>query len=126
METASVTLADLLDDVLQTMGGARPGQPAPEVSVSLFTDLADDPPEVIEPPYRAKPVNPMGRRRVGTNGKVETHAELARIEITARLVIYGPPGEAPPPEMMRRTWFLPTKTAEKRENSPGNLDDGNN
>jgi hypothetical protein len=118
LENTSVTLANLLEDVLQTMGRPTPGQPAPEISVSLFTDLAEDPPAAIEPPYRAKPVNPMGRRRVGTSGKVETHAVLARVEITARLIIFGPADAAPPPEMTRRTWFLPTKTAEKLEKAP--------
>jgi hypothetical protein len=124
LEGASVALANLLEDVLATMRShPTPGQPTPEISVSLVTDLAEDPPPAVEAPARAKPVNLMGRRRIVAGGMVETHAVLAKIEITARLVIYGPPGEAPPPEMSRRTWYLPVKTAEKRDKSPENPED---
>jgi hypothetical protein len=122
MENASVKLADLLGDAIRIMHHPAPGEPAPEISVHLLTDLVEDPPGAIGAPHRAKPVTPMGRRRVGTNGQVETHAELARIEITARLVIYGPADAPPPAEMMRRTWFLPTKTAEKLEKTHDDWD----
>lgn len=123
LEGTSVTLAGLLEDVLQTMRGPTPGQPAPEISVALVADLAEDPPPAVEAPARTKPVNLMGRRRIVAGGRVETHAILAKIEITARLVIYGPPGEAPPPEMSRRTWYLPVKPADKREKSPENQEE---
>jgi hypothetical protein len=124
LEDASVTLAALLEDVLATMRShPTPGQPAPEITVSLVTDLTDDPPTAVEAPVRAKPVNLAGRRRIVAGGKIETYAVLGKIEITARLVIYGPAGEAPPPEMSRRTWYLPVKTAEKRGKSPANGED---
>jgi hypothetical protein len=100
-----------------------PGQPAPEITVNLVTDLTEDPPAAVEAPARAKPISPLGRRRIVAGGKVEQHAVLARVEITARAVIYGPPGETPPPEMSRRTWHLPVKTAEKREKSPENWEE---
>jgi hypothetical protein len=119
LEGTSVALANLLEDVLATMRSPpTPGQPAPEISVNLVTDLVEDPPPAVEAPAHAKPVTPLGRRRIVAGGRVETHAVLAKIEITARLVIYGPPGEAPPPEMSRRTWYLPVKAAEKRGKSP--------
>jgi len=122
LEGASVMLANLLEDALRAMHSRAPGEPAPEISVHLLTDLVEDPPGAIGAPHRAKPVTPMGRRRIGTNGQVETHAELARIEIVARLVVFGPADAPPPDEMMRRTWFLPTKTAEKLEKASDDWD----
>jgi len=112
LETTSVRLANLLEDALRTMHSPAPGEPVPEISVTLVADLSDDLPQALEAPHRAKPVNPLGRRRVGAGGNVETHAVLARVEITAKLTIYGTADAPPPAEMMRRTWFLPTKTAE--------------
>jgi hypothetical protein len=124
LEDASVKIADLLQDLLKTMQShPTPGQPAAEVSLTLVTDLVEDPPPDVEAPARTKRVGLMGRRRIVAGGRVETHPVLAKIEITARLVIYGPPGEAPPPEMSRRTWHLPVKTAEKRERSRENRED---
>jgi hypothetical protein len=124
LEDTSVALANLLEDVLATMRShPAAGQPAAEVSVALTTDLAEDPPPEVEAPARAKPISPLGRRRIVAGGRVEQYAVLGRVEINARLVIYGPPGEAPPPEMSRRTWYLPVKTVEKREQSPENWED---
>lgn len=123
LEGTSVALAGLLEDALQTMRKPMPGQPTPEISVALVADLPEDPPPAVEAPARTKPVTLMGRRRIVAGGMVETYAVLAKIEITARLVIYGPAGEAPPAEMSRRTWHLPVKTAEKRAKSPENQED---
>jgi hypothetical protein len=124
LEGASVALANLLEDVLVTMRShPAPGQSAPEISVSLVTDLTEDPPLEVEAPARAKPISPLGRRRKVAGGKIERYAVLARVEITARAVIYGPPGKKPPPEMSRRTWYLPVKTADKRGNSPEDGED---
>jgi hypothetical protein len=100
-----------------------PGQPAAEISVTLTTDLTEDPPLEVEAPARAKPISPLGRRRIAAGGRVEQYAVLARVEIVARAVVYGLPGEEPPDEMSRRTWHLPVKTAEKREKSPENQED---
>jgi hypothetical protein len=124
LEDASVKLAALLEDVLTTMRNhPTPGQPAPEISVSLVTDLTEDPPPEVEAPARAKPISPLGRRRIVAGGRVEQYAVLGRIEIVARAVVYGLPGEEPPDEMSRRTWHLPVKTAEKRERSRENRED---
>jgi hypothetical protein len=126
LEGASVALANLLEDVLATMRShPTPGQPAPEISVSLVTDLTEDPPLEVEAPARAKPISPLGRRRIVAGGNVEQYAVLARVEIVARAVVYGLPGEEPPAEMSRRTWYLPVKTAEKREKSPEDREDEN-
>ena len=101
-----------------------PGERAPEISVTLITDFAESPPPTIEPPARCKPVNPMGRHRIAVGGKVEANTVLARIEVSAKVVVWAAPGEAPPAEMSRRTWILPVESAEKQEKRYEKLQDG--
>jgi hypothetical protein len=124
LRSISIKLNETLHDLLEIMHQPAPGERAPEISVTLITDFAESPPPTIEPPARCKPVNPMGRHRIAVGGKVEANTVLARIEVSAKVVVWAAPGEAPPAEMSRRTWILPLESAEKQEKRYEKLQDG--
>jgi hypothetical protein len=114
LRRVSTRLSRTLEDLLQLMHQPVPGERLPELSVALITDLAENPPLMIEPPARSKTVYPMGRHRIARGGKVEANTVLARIEVTAKLTIWAAPGAAESDEMTRSTWFMPVESAEKR------------
>jgi hypothetical protein len=116
LRAVSTKLSRHLEDLLQLMHQAAPGERSPEVSVTLIADLAENLPETIEPPARSKPLNPMGRHRIALGGKVEQNTVAARLEVTAKVTIWAVPGKgAQSNQMTRSTWIMPAEAAEKRE-----------
>jgi hypothetical protein len=112
----STRLERTLEDLLQILHQAAPGERTPEVSIALIADLGEDPPSTIEPPSRRKAVNPMGRHRIALGGKVEANSVIARLEVTAKVTVWAAPDDgAHSDEMTRFTWLMPLESAEKRE-----------
>jgi hypothetical protein len=125
LRALSTRLSRTLEDLLQLMHEAAPGERTPELSVSLIADLAEEPPATIEPPARSKPVNPMGRHRIALGGKVEANTVIARLEVTAKVTIWAAPGDGAESDGMTRfTWVMPRESAEKREKRYEKLQDG--
>jgi hypothetical protein len=116
LRALSTKLTRTLEDALELLHQAAPGERSPEVTVTLIADLAENLPETIEPPARSKPLNPMGRHRIAIGGKVEQNTVAARLEVTTKVTIWAVPGKgAQSNQMTRSTWIMPPETAEKRE-----------
>jgi hypothetical protein len=114
LETISVKLNQVLQDLFENMRQPSQGGLAPEFSISLVADLAELPP-AIKAPARQNPVSLRGRTRIVVGGRVDAHAVFAKVEIVARAIVYGLPGEDPPAGMSRNTWFLPLESGEKQK-----------
>jgi hypothetical protein len=106
-----------LQDLIGRMRQREPGELPPEISITLTADLpADGLPPWIELPTRAKPVSPWGRHRIAADGAVAEYPVLARIQLTATAVVYGPRnGGGATLEMSRNAWDFPLKSAETPE-----------
>jgi hypothetical protein len=116
LENISVKLNQVLQELFETMRQpSAPGGLTPELSISLIADVEELPPEIEVAPARQRPVTLRGRHKIVAGGRIEEHAVITKIEVVARAVLYGLPGEAPPHEMTRLTWFLPLESREKQE-----------
>jgi hypothetical protein len=115
LETISVRLNGVLQDLFEAMHQQSPGGLTPELSISLIADVEELPPEIEVAPARQKLVSLRGRHRIVAAGRIEAHAVIAKVEVVARAVLYGLPDEAPPAEMTKFTWFLPLESREKQE-----------
>jgi len=125
LENLAIRLNQMLQALLGQMRKPTLGEPAPEISVTLTADHpADNLPQAIPPARLQKQVTPWGRRRIAAGGSPVEYPILGKLEIHAKLAIYGPYGEKPQAEMTRSTWYLPLEKAEKREKRQNEENDG--